>query len=257
MNFHPSAIRPSCVRFCGHQNEKINPAKKGQMSFPLLSRIASQIPPSTIVQFHRDGEPTAYSRLGEALDRFSHCITSLVTHGETLTKKAEEIMDRCDVVTVSAFNGDRDAELQLESVREFLRIKGERRPRVNIKIVGTMQPEREARYGSLGVPIIRRALHVPSGNFRYARWQPALPEHGICLDMLHKPAIDWRGRLFICVRIDPFDEGLLGDLNTHTLDELWNSPRRQAWLKAHIIGRRDLASPLCKDCKYYGIPAGA
>lgn len=242
--------------FCGHQNEEINPAKKGQMPVNLLLRISWQIPPGIVVQFHRDGEPTAYPKLGSALEMFSHCITSIVTHGENLAKRADEIIDNCDSVTVSAFQGDKDVKLQLASVKEFLRLKGDRRPRVNIKIVGAMQPEREVMYGSLGVPIIRRIMHVPDGNYRYAKRNPVVPEHAICLDFLSHPAVDWRGRLFVCVRLDPSDKGLLGDLNTHTLDELWNSPLRQEWLRAHVAGRRDLASPLCQNCLYYGVPTG-
>lgn len=242
--------------FCGHQDDKINPQKKGQMPLTMLMRISEQIPPGVVVQFHRDGEPTAYTCLDKALDAFSHCITSIVTHGETLAKKADQIIGKCDAVTVSAFNGDQDVEIQFASVKEFLRLKGDRRPGVNIKIVGTMQPEREALYGSLGVPIIRRGLHVPSGDTRYAKRNPTIPEHGICLDFLHKPTVDWRGRLFICVRLDPTDKGLLGDLNESSLDELWNSPLRQEWLKAHVAGRRDLASPLCHSCIYYGVPVG-
>lgn len=242
--------------FCGRQNDKINPQPKGQMPWGLLRNIADQIPAGTIVQFHRDGEPTAYDHFGSALDLFYNCITSIVTHGENLAKKAREIMNRCDVVTVSAFNGDPDMALQLDSVREFLRLKGDCRPRVNIKIVGEMPPEKEALYGSLDVPIIRRVMHVSDGNYKYAKRNPTIPEHAICLDMLSHPAIDWRGRLFCCVRIDPADKGLLGDLNESSLDELWNSPLRMEWLKAHVAGRRDLASPLCHNCIYYGVPTG-
>lgn len=240
--------------FCGHQDEKINPQKKGQIDFTLLCQIATEIPENVVVQFHRDGEPTAYPRLGEALDLFSHCITSIVTHGETLGSKADEIIGKCDSVTVSAFNGDQDVEIQIVSVKEFLRLKGASRPRVNIKIVGTMTGEREALYGSLGVPIIRRIMHVPSGDTRYAKRNPTLPEHAICLDFLSHPTIDWRGRLFVCVRIDPTDQGLLGDLNKSSLDELWNSPLRMQWLEAHRRGRRDQASELCRNCLYWGIP---
>jgi len=259
INLELSAVcdKHTFCSFCGHQDNAINPQKKGVMDFDFLGSIQAQLPVGIVVQFHRDGEPTAYQRLGEALGMFRGYITSIVTHGENLAKRADEIINNCTSVTVSVFNGDPDMEIQLESVRKFLELKGDRPPMVNIKIVGSMSPEREAIYGSLGVPIIRRLLHVPDGNYRYAKRNPTVPEHGICLDFLHHPAVDWRGRLFVCVRLDPADQGLLGDLNENTLDELWNGEKRRLWLDAHKRGRRDLAAPLCKNCLYYGVPSEA
>jgi len=243
-------------QFCGHQDDEINPNKKGRMLFMLLVRIADQLPDGIVLQMHRDGEPTAYDFLGEALfylhPRF---IVSILTHGENLIQKADEIINHCTSLTVSAFNGDPDMEWQIENIKNFLELKGDRPPMVNIKIVGFMPPERERIYASLGIPIIRRLLHVPDGNYRYVRRHPTVPEHGICLDFLHHPSIDWKGRLFICNRLDPSDAGLLGDLNESTLDELWNSPKRMEMLRAHMAGRRDLANPLCARCIYFGVPS--
>ena len=249
--------RRTLCGFCGHQDDEINKNPKGEMPYHVLLRIQKQLPEGIIVQFHRDGEPTAYSKLFAALDLFYYYITSIVTHGENLIKKADEIIDNCTSLTVSAFNGDPDGPMQVDILREFLLLKGDKPPMVNIKIVGFMPPERERIYASLGVPIIRRLLHVPDGNYKYYRRNPTVPEHGICADFLSHPSIDWKGRLFVCNRLDTTDAGLLGDLNESTLDELWNSPKRMEWLEAHKRGRRDQASPLCKNCLYYGVPSEA
>ena len=227
------------------------------MEFDLLVGIQMQLPYGTVIQFHRDGEPTAYPYLEQALDVFRNYITSIVTHGENLAKKADEIIENCTSVTVSVFNGDPDMEIQLESVREFLKKKGDRPPMVNLKIVGFMSPEREQIYATLGVPIIRRLIHVPDGNYRYAKRNPTIPEHGICLDFLSHPSIDWRGRVYVCNRLDARDEGLLGTLSENSLDELWNGPKRQQWLDAHKRGRRDQAAPLCRNCLFFGVPSQA
>jgi len=243
--------------FCGHQNEKINPNTKGDMEFALLVEIMEQLPKGVVVQFHRDGEPTAYPTLGGALLVFSDFITSIVTHGENLIEKADQIVGQATSLTVSAFKGDPDQEIQYRNVREFLRLKGERPPVVNIKIVGDTTPEMEILYGSLGVPIIRRLLHIPSGNNKYFRRSPTIPEHGICVDFLSHPSIDWRGRLYVCNRLDARDEGLLGDLNESSFDALWNSEKRMAWLDAHKRGVRAEAAPLCRTCIFYGVPSGA
>ena len=227
------------------------------MDFELLIKIGLQLNNGILIQWHRDGEPTAYSQLGRALHLFKNNITSLITHGENLIKKASEIIGNCTSLTVSAFNGDPDMEWQLENIKEFLRLKGDRPPMVNIKIVGFMPLERERIYASLGIPIIRRLLHVPDGNYKYVRRNPTVPEHGICLDFLHHPSIDWKGRLFVCNRLDSSNAGLLGDLNESTLDELWNGEKRRLWLEAHKRGRRDQAAPLCRTCLYWGVPSEA
>ena len=226
------------------------------MRFGLFTCIVDQLPVGIIVQMHRDGEPTAYDFLGEALYYLrSKFITSIVTHGENLIKKADEIIGNCTSLTVSAFNGDTNMDWQIENIKKFLELKGDRPPIVNIKIVGSMPPARESIYASLGIPIIRRLLHVPDGNYRYARQNPTVPEHGICLDFLHHPSADWRGNLYICNRLDTTDAGLLGNLNDSTLDGLWNGAKRRLWLEAHKKGRRDQASPLCAKCLYYGVPS--
>ena len=229
------------------------------MDFMLFQRIITQIPYGIVVQLHRDGESTAYPALESALVALNcmNFITSIVTHGENLVKKANEIIGNCTSLTVSAFNGDPDGPMQVDILREFLLLKGDKSPMVNIKIVGFMPPERERIYASLGVPIIRRLLHVPDGNYKYSRRDPTVPEHGICTDFLSHPSIDWRGKLYVCNRLDTANLGLLGDLIVSTLDELWNGPKRMEWLKAHKIGRRDLASPLCHNCKFYGIASEA
>ena len=239
--------------FCAHQDPAIHfAAAYKPMPFDLLEKIAAQIPVGVVVQYHRDGEPTAYRRLGDALRLFKDHITSLVTHGENLVKRADDIINNCTSLTVSMFKGDPDGALQYDIVQRFLQLKGDRKPMVNIKVVGELPIDRDVY--SLGVPVIRRVLHNPDGNYHYAKRNPTVPEHGICLDFLSHPSVDWQGRLFICNRLDPENRGLLGDLKEQTLDELWNSPKRLEWLEAHKRGRRDQASPLCKDCLYFGVP---
>ena len=174
------------------------------------------------------------------------------TQGKNLDKGAEDIIGNCTSLTVSMFKGDPDGQLQFDVVRQFLALKGDKRPITNIKVVGELPIDRDVH--SLGIPVIRRVLHNPDGNYHYAQRNPVIPEHGICLDFLSHPSVDWRGRLFICNRLDPADGGLLGDLNTESLDDLWNSPKRLEWLEAHKRGRRDQASPLCKGCLFYGVP---
>jgi hypothetical protein len=240
---------------CGHQNQAVNPITYGDMDYGLLEAIRRQVEPGILISFHRDGEPTAYHRLRSALELFSGFCVSLVTHGLNLGTLAEEIIDRCTTVTVSVFRGDKDAQAQLEALRCFLRIKGDRAPQVQVKIVGDMLNDAVEEYEALGVRVIRRLIHVPIDNSKYAHRAPTVPEVGICLDALHRPTISWTGEVYLCNRLDPQRSLLIGKLPEESLDSVWNGPIRQRMLEAHKAGRRDLANPLCATCLHWGTPS--
>ena len=180
--------------FCGHQDPTISPTLKyGQMRESLLSAISREVEPlgyGLTVQFHRDGDPLAYPHVKKALALFEGHIRSIVTHGEALGRKASELIDNCEAVTVSVFRGDPDRSIQLSSIRSFLEQKGSRLPRLLIKVVGDMSIEELDEYRALNVQIINRLIHVPTGNDKYAHRLPTIPEHGLCLDRI--AAIMWR-----------------------------------------------------------------
>ena len=249
--------RHTLCGFCGHQNPAVHPGlRKGNMHPCLIEELAGQVASlgkNLIVQFHRDGDPLAYPALGVALELFEANTRSLVTHGETLAEKADDLIENCEVVTVSIFRGDPDREIQLDSLRTFLALKGDRAPRVLLKVVGDMTDEEMAPYLALGLPVMRRLLHVASSNATYARSLPAMPEHGICLDLLHHPSVAWDGRVFLCNRLDTTDAGFIGDATADTLEAIWNGPVRQAYLHKHLEGKRAEVPP-CKTCEYYGVP---
>jgi len=245
--------RETICGFCGHQDRKTNPNLKfGDIDFALLESIAGQIPRDCIVSFHRDGDPLTHPRLGEALRLFKHHPTSIVTHGEALTKRAYEIIDNCTTVTVSVIPKDKDRDIQIKSIEGFLYKKMERKPQVQLKFVGDI--ENPEAYAKLRLPIIGRALHVKPGNWKYHKAVPLVPEIRVCLDFLGRPTIDWRGRVFCCNRLDTMDAGLIGDLTKDTLSNIWNGPIRRKMLEAHLSGHRENANSLCKDCTYWGIP---
>ncbi len=238
---------------CGHQDQAINPIQYGEIDFDVLCSIRKQLKPGIVISFHRDGEPTAYSRLREALDLFRGFTTSLVTHGGNLLAKAEDIIGHVTTVTVSVFRGDADATQQLRFLTDFCLLKKESAPQVQIKIVGDMSADELAPYEALGVRIIHRLIHVPIGNSKYAHRLPTIPEAGICLDALHRPTIDWRGDMFLCNRLDGNRHGFLGSVVHDSLESIWNGPTRMTMLDAHKQGRRDLANPLCATCTYWGV----
>ena len=119
-----------------------------------------------------------------------------------------------------------------------------------IKLLGDYEGNE---YKVLELPIIRRQLHESEGSRRYkGEKDVVIPEIGICTDMF-KPAISWKGEMFICCRFDLEKKGLLGDLNKQTIHELWYGDKRLEWVEYHKQGKRDLV-PLCSQCEYFGVP---
>ncbi len=173
--------RHTLCGFCGHQDRKTNPNLKfGHMDFALLEKIAAQVPSGIIASFHRDGDSLVHPRLRYALKAFSHCIRSVVTHGETLNQRADDVIENCATVTISVIPNDKDREIQIDSVWRFLLKKGDRAPQVQLKFVGHID-DADA-YIALGVPIIGRTLHSKKGSFKYHRIDPVVPEERVCLN---------------------------------------------------------------------------
>jgi len=244
--------------FCGHQDPAIHPTLKfGEMTYAIYKKLMDELQPlgkSLVVQFHRDGDPLAFQSIWHALSYSEGHIRSIVTHGERLAERANDIIGHCEAVTVSIFRADPDRELQLTALREFLKLKGEKLPRVFLKVVGDMSDEELGEYLQLQVPIMRRLIHLPRSNAKYAHRLPVMPEAGLCLDLLHHPSVAWDGRVYLCNRLDTKDAGLIGNLNEESLDAIWNGKLRADYIQKHIEGRRAEVPP-CKDCLYYGVPS--
>jgi len=222
----------------------------GDMDFDLLMHIASQIPPGIVTQFHRDGEALLYPRFGEAMALFSNNIRNIVTNGKLLVEKADEIINNMETLSISVFENDDDAPEQLEIIKRFLELKGDRKPFITFRLIGEVD---DTSYMVLSQLIIRRVLHAPLGSYNYRKRNPAIPEIGICWDFLQHPCLDRMGNLSICVRFDPQMLGRLGNVREQSLEDLWNGSKRRAWLQKHISGRRSEV-PLCSYCEYWGVP---
>ena len=239
---------------CGRRKiEKDYPklAKWGDMPFELVEKIANQLPPNIMVQLHNNGEPTMYPRLGEAVDLFEKQIKHFDTNGKLIVNKADEIIDELDTMTISVFQDDPEGDEQYEIVKQFIDIKGTKKPNLIYRCLGDVDIER---YKKLPGIIATRVLHNPMGSFKYEK-KPTVPEAGICLDLLGHLVIDRYGKVSPCVRFDPKRLGVIGDANKEALVDIWNGKERKKWLDAHIEGRRDKI-PLCSYCEFWGVPTG-
>jgi len=224
-------------------------AKWGDMKFELLERISKQLPYGILVSLHNNGEPTLYPRLYDALQLFKKQIRHFDTNGKLLVKKADEIIDNMESLTISVIENDPDGEEQYQITKQFLDLKRDKKPRVVYRLLGKV--DNKERWEKLPGLIANRTIHNPMGSFKY-RKSPTIPEHGICLDLLGHLAIDRYGFVSPCVRFDPKRLGVIGDANKTPLVDIWNGKNRREWIKAHLEQRRDKI-PLCSYCDFYGV----
>lgn len=243
---------------CGRRKiEAENPGKMvfdKDMDISLVERIAAQLPPDILVQFHNNGEPLLYKELPRALDFFKRQVRCFDTNGKLLVERAADIMGRVDTVTVSTFERDEEWEEQYALIKEFLKLKGKSGPRLVIRCLGELGEKRLALYKETGCLLVPRILHSPDGSFNYT-CQTTIPEVGFCIEIMNHMAINTRGEVSFCVRFDPDRHGVIGNASKEPLLDIWNSPKRREYIRAHIEGRRsDLK--LCGKCHYWGVPRG-
>ncbi len=223
----------------------------GDMDFGLVKKIARQLPEGIVVQLHNNGEPLLYPRLGEAAKLFHRQIRCLDTNGKLIVAKAKEIIGNLETLTISVIENDPDGGEQYKQVKQFLKIRGNRKPNLIYRCLGNVNSEK---WDKLPGITAKRVLHHPLGSFKYQK-NPTVPEIGICLDFLNHMAINRLGKVSICVRFDPLGLGVIGDANKIPLIDIWSGPKRKKWLEYHVNGQRNKI-PLCARCEFWGVPTG-
>ena len=224
----------------------------GEMDFSLVEKIAKQVPPGIVVQFHNNGDPFLYPRLGDALRLFPDQIKCLDTNGKLLAERASEVIGQLDTLTVSVIENDPEGDAQYEIVKEFLALKKDKKPLMVYRLLGEARDP--ARWEALGGIIARRIIHNPLGSFQYTR-KPTVPEIGMCVEILNHMAINRFGKVSACVRFDPKGFGVLGDANEMPLLDIWNGEKRRQWIELHKQGKRK-EIPFCSHCDFWGVPTG-
>jgi radical SAM protein with 4Fe4S-binding SPASM domain len=224
--------------------------KYGDMEFSLVESLAWQIPYDIVIQFHSNGEPLLYPRFGDAISLFNN-IRHIDTNGKLIVEKADEIIGKLDTMTISLFRDDPEQDEQYELVKQFLDIRGNKRPNLIYRCLGEFDLERWKKLPGI---IATRVLHSPMGSHSYEK-RVTIPEIGICLDLLHHLLINRNGDVSPCVRFDPKKLGVIGNVNVTPLIDIWYGEERKHWIERHIEGKRkDI--PLCSTCDFWGVPTG-
>jgi len=224
----------------------------GDMDFDLVEKISEQLPEGIVVQFHNNGEPLLYPRFGEAVSLFKNQIKCVDTNAKLIMKKADEIIDNLDTITISVIENDPDGDEQYDLVTKFIEIKGKRKPLMIYRCLGDVDTKRWEKLDGI---IATRILHNPLGSYDYKK-KTTVPEIGLCLEILNHMAINRLGEVSICVRFDPKRLGVIGDINSTALADIWNGMTRKEWIKCHLYGNRKEV-PLCRYCDYWGVPTGS
>lgn len=224
----------------------------GDMSYEMVEELSRQVPSGITVQFHNNGDPLLYPRLGDALRLFDKNIRCLNTNAKLLADKAGEIIGNLDTLTVSVIQDDPEAEEQYGAVLRFIELRGVQKPRLVYRVLGEVADE--SKWRKLPGTVAKRILHIPEGSRNYQR-EVTIPETGICLDLLTHLAIDRYGNISLCVRFDPEGHLRIGNIKDMTLTHAWYSVYREMYIQSHIAGQREIL-PGCKDCHYWGVPTG-
>lgn len=256
INVELSSVCNKNCHICGRRKRErlYGDQNYGDMEFPLVKKIAEQVPMGIMIAFHNNGEGMLYPRFGEAVKLFSHCITYIVTNGTLLMEKADEIIGNLDIVSISMIEKEDPViqAIQLATLEKFLRLKGDRKPHVTLRFVGDVD---ENTYSTFDLMKVRRLLHMPEGSVGFKR-PPTTPEHGVCQDLLNRLAIDRFGNVSVCVRFDPDGELVLGNIKDASLEDLWNSDKRIQMIQMQVEGRRK-EIPYCGNkCEFWGVPTG-
>jgi len=254
-----SRCNKACA-MCGRRKiEKQHPelANWGDMPLDLVYSLAKQIPHGVFVQLHNSGEPLLYPHLMDALRSLTGLYLGLNTNGKLLMEQNEAIRAHLSTITVSVIPDDPDGDEQLEIAERFLDY--EVRPLVVFRLLGMINFSRATilRHLAEDYPktiICHRILHAPEGSHDYEK-PVTIPEIGVCLEMLHKLAVDRFGNVYPCVRYDPERKNLLGNLNVQSLASIWAGGVRAQWVRWHIEGERNRV-PLCQSCDFWGVPRG-
>ena len=147
----------------------------GDMDFALVESIAQQLPLGIVVQLHNNGEALLYPQLRDAISAFDNQLTNIVTNGKLLVEKADEIIGNLDTMALSIIENDSEVDEQFDIFRQFVKLKGDKKPFIIFRIVGNVSKCIVNAYKEFKFPMTHRILHSPDGSFDYEQ-KPMIPD---------------------------------------------------------------------------------
>jgi radical SAM protein with 4Fe4S-binding SPASM domain len=227
-----------CV-FCPRAEVELYPNQNLHISLDLCSKIADELRAlkySGGVAFSGYGEPTLHPEFVDMVKIFGKDIrTELITSGDFLTPQftADLYAAGISQILVSLYDGPH----QIEHFNEIF---------TEAKIPESHYFLRDRWYNmdsDYGVKLTNRAGMVTKGNqIEVEKGKPCFYTH-------YSMSIDWNGDVLLCVQ-DWNKKVKMGNLNSQTLIEVWNSPNFNKYRRLLGNGKRALTP--CTTCNTNG-----
>lgn len=251
--------------FCAHPTMT---RPKGTQTLALTRKIldeAATVPSIDQITFTGLGEPLLDTHLEErivyARTRMPAIEINLFTNGAPLTKARVDCLVDAGLSTLYvSLNAVRPEQREaIMGLSDFDRLTGvldyalaQSKMKVVVKGVASKDlleaddgEQFRTRWGGWDKEGGHAFLHL-EGNWAGQMWNMRVPPKQACLRALTQIMVLWDGRVSLCC-FDGEGQEILGDLNTQTIREVYNSGRSLQIRLAHIEGRRS-EIPLCRNC---------
>jgi radical SAM protein with 4Fe4S-binding SPASM domain len=116
---------------------------------------------------------------------------------------------------------------------------------VNYGVSSEEIEEFEKIWRSVPKRFVLRPLNFAGSVFKY---EPKSYSEGICSRAVNYMTILWDGRVNLCCMDTP-ERIIFGDVNNNTIQEIWNSERRQKYIELHLRGESHQLK-LCGGCNH-------
>jgi MoaA/NifB/PqqE/SkfB family radical SAM enzyme len=266
----------ACNLDCDFCPNGLREKKLGVMPFRLFAKIIDESllhGQRAMLILHKDGEPLVNPRLVEmvayATKHRAARSVQFATNGVLLDEETSRglIDAQLDSITISLDYDSREAYLEhkrrdahsqvVENIHRLARLRKERHARRPYMIVKATSLESNrgetealaARWVGVADEVVLTPYHDWAGKIAVQE-APAMPAVRFpCAYLWYYPSINWDGKVSVCC-IDSANRGVVGDVGTASLAEIWNGPALSAFRAAHL-GRKFAAAPLCASCTFW------
>lgn len=263
----------ACVH-CAHPVIKKQPDYHATfMAWEIWTKVMDEIArhPGVQVRVSGDGEPLLHPRLVEMLDYAKHAgvgPVDLTTNGKTLDRDTARAILETGIeaidVSMDAVSAERYEAIRvrgnfvqlMENIETLLQVREELNAptRVMVSIVDQAEAHAEVdafrkQWETRVDKVLVRLEHQNLGVVaKGAKPVPAdtLPKRWPCPQFWKRVTVTHKGYIRFCV-LDWQEKSLIGDVRTHSIEEIWKSPPYREMRRRHLAGG-EAGHPLCGPC---------
>ena len=225
----------------------------GEMSANLFKKVVNALPKGTELDLHQSGEPLLHKELWYLLRhaKLQGRYVRFTTNGLLLDERKKELVNLVDEITISLMD-----TTAIESVKNFLKYKGGRKPKVFIKgflkkgaVVEGKNLTPDVVEGGKDVclawiELLALGCHQKIGQIHDLDNPTKRKAKTPCPKLISAPVITWDGLVLLCCR-DFHRKTVTGDLRKESLVQIL--PRHEAIYKEQEKG---IFTGLCDGCNH-------